>query len=176
MTEEQGPDLIPEVITSMTIPYLPPDREILYVTVSHPYMQLARKAAKELSLDLEHPTGAVAIKHDKILGRGANGSEYHQINGCARKKHGSKTGEEYDLCEGCNPHHHAEQSAIRDTLARGEDPHDADLYLWGHWWCCKSCWDYMIRHGIRNVYLVDGAEGKFGKRDGLHGLFRRDAK
>lgn len=135
----------------MEIPYLPADRAILYVPESNRYMRLARKASEELSLDLEHPTGAVVIKQCVMVGRGANGSEYHRINGCARKKHGSPTGEEYDLCEGCSPRHHAEQSAIHDTLANGEDPHGADLYLWGHWWCCKPCWDCMIRHDIRKI-------------------------
>jgi len=124
-------------------------------------MQLAYKAAEELSLDSEHPTGAVIVKHDRVISRGANGSEYHRINGCTRKKSGSPTGENYDLCEGCNPRHHAEQSAIRDAVGNGEDPHGADLYLWGHWWCCKPCWDCMIEHKILNVYLVDGAEYKF---------------
>ena len=148
----------------MNMPYLPSDREVLYVPETDHYMQKARKAAEELSLDSEHPTGAVVIKNDRVLGRGANGSEYHIVNGCTRKKQGCPTGEEYELCEGCSPHHHAEPSAINDALANGEDPRDADLYLWGHWWCCKPCWDCMIQHKIRNVYLLDGAEGKFKKR------------
>ena len=148
----------------MKLPYLPPNRVILYVLETDKWMHLAHEAAKELSLDSEHPTGAVVVKDDRILGRGANGSDYHQIHGCDRKKHGSQTGEEYDLCEGCHPRHHAELSAIRDTIANSEDPYDADLYLWGHWWCCKPCWDCMIQHKIRNVYLLDGAEGKFKKR------------
>jgi len=149
----------------MRFPYLPPDRIILYVEGSNRYMQMARKVADELSLDTEHPTGAVVVKDKRVLGRGANGSEYHQIHGCARKGQGSVTGEEYDLCEGCNPRHHAEPSAIREALANAENPHGADLFLWGHWWCCKPCWECMIKHGIRKVYLVEGAEKKF-KRSG----------
>jgi len=143
------------------MPYLPSNREIKYVPDTNKYMQSAHKAAEELSLDSEHPTGAVVVKHDKVIGRGANGSEYHLINDCTRKMQGSPTGEEYNLCEGCNPIHHAEQSAIRNALENAEDPHDADLYLWGHWWCCKPCWDCMIQHKIRIVYLVDGAAVKF---------------
>ena len=47
---------------SVNIPYLPPDRAMLSVAESRPCMQLARKAAEELSLDSEHPTGAAVIK------------------------------------------------------------------------------------------------------------------
>jgi hypothetical protein len=38
-----------------------------------------------------------------------------------------------------------------------------DLYLWGHWWCCKLCWDKMIEVGIKNVYLMEGVDKLFKK-------------
>jgi len=33
-----------------------------------------------------------------------------------------------------------------------------DLYLWGHWWCCESCWNKMIEINIRNIYLLKDSE------------------
>jgi deoxycytidylate deaminase len=74
------------------------------------------------------------------------------------------TGEGYDLCEGCNSKFHSEPSAIRDALSKNKDTEGADLYLWGHWWCCKDCWDSMISAGIKNVYLLDGSEKLFNKK------------
>jgi deoxycytidylate deaminase len=37
--------------------------------------------------------------------------------------------------------------------------------MWGHWWCCKPCWDNMIAAGIKNVYVIEGSEILFNKKD-----------
>ena len=145
------------------LPYLPSDREILFVPEGHPFLLEAKKAAETGSLDTRHPTGAVVVRGEKILGRGANGSAFHAQFGCARKLLHIATGTHYWLCPGCSPKNHAEQSAIDNAIKNGESCEGADLYLYGHWWCCESCWGKMIRYGIRNVYLVEGAEAKFGR-------------
>jgi deoxycytidylate deaminase len=136
------------------LPYLAKGREILYLSAENKFMIMAKDFAKSYSLDKGHPTGAIIVKGDDVLGRGANGSVYHQLHGCERKRQNIPTGERYDLCEGCSPVNHAEQTAIANAKDRGNDCKGADLYLYGHWWCCKSCWDKMIEVGIRNVYLV----------------------
>ena len=46
------------------------------------------------------------------------------------------------------------------------NPSGADLYLFGHWWCCETCWNYMIKHKIKNVYLLNNA----------HNIFNRDKR
>jgi len=116
--------------------------------------------AETESLDPDHATGAVLVREGEIIGAGANGSTYHEQHGCERKKQNIPTGEGYQLCGGCHPKNHAEQTAIRHC----ENPNQADLYLWGHWWCCESCWNAMIQADIKNVYLPEGAEGMFKKQ------------
>ncbi|MCF7906476.1 hypothetical protein K9L04_00910 [Patescibacteria group bacterium] len=37
----------------------------------------------------------------------------------------------------------------------------ADLYLDGHWWCCKVCWIFMNAFGIRDVYLRNDSFEKY---------------
>ncbi len=139
-------------------PYLPEGREILYVEADNEFMIAAREAAETLSSDHEHPTGVVIVCDEEIIARGANVSDYHEKHGCRRKELNIPTGEQYELCEGCDPRNHAEQVAISQMQ---EPCKNADVYLWGHWWCCKSCWKKMIEAGIQNVYLVEGAREKF---------------
>ena len=144
-----------------TLPYLPNGRKILYVSADNQFMQAAQLAAETMSLDVAHKTGAVVVRNDEILGRGANGSHFHTFPGCVRKFLKAKTGTLYWACPGCSPKHHAEPSSLRDALRNGHNLEGADLYLWGHWWCCQGCWQRMIKAGIKNVYLLEGASDKF---------------
>jgi len=139
------------------LPYLPDGRTIEYVPVDNPFMQAAKMVAETESLDTDHQTGAVIVKDKQIIGVGANGSYTHVRFGCMRKRLNIPTGKGYFLCNGCAPKNHAEQKAIKAT----DDPNGADLYLWGHWWCCQSCWQKMIRAGIKNVYLPEDAQKKW---------------
>ncbi len=121
-------------------------------------MQAAKLVAETESLDADHQTGAVIVKDGNIIGAGANGSTWHETHGCERKRQNVPTGEGYELCQGCHPKNHAEQTAIASCE---DSPSGADLYLWGHWWCCQSCWGKMIEADIANVYLAEGATEKF---------------
>lgn len=141
------------------LPYLPAGREILYVPETNAFLVAAKTAARDLSTDAGHPTGSVVVRDGVILGVGANRSPYHAEHGCERKKQGCPTGTGYELCPGCAPKFHAEQQAVADA---GECA-GADLYLWGHWWCCESCWQKMIAAEIKNVYLLEGAAARFSK-------------
>jgi deoxycytidylate deaminase len=144
-------------------PYLPGGREILYVPVDNQYILVAKVHAKEHSLDKVMPGAAVIVRNGVVIGMGANGSEYHQTNECERVKQGMPSGQGYELCEGCHPKNHSEPSAIRDAQEKGHSIEGADLYLWGHWWCCEPCWFAMIAAGIKNVYLLEGSEILFDK-------------
>ena len=136
-------------------PYIPEGRSIRYVPLDNPFIKAAKEFARTNSLDKTMPTGAVLVKEAKIIGFGANGSAYHQTHECERVKLKIPTGQGYELCEGCHPKNHAEPKAIQDAKAKGNDLQGADLYLWGHWWCCEPCWKAMIDGGVRDVYLAD---------------------
>lgn len=147
----------------ITYPYLPEGREIKYVSLVNLYMSTTFWHAKKYSLDKTMPGAAVIVKDGQIIGIGANGSDYHKTHQCQRVLLGCKTGEGYELCEGCHPKNHSEAKAIEDAKRRGFETTGADLYLWGHWWCCKPCWDKMIEAGIRNVHLLLGSKKLFNK-------------
>jgi len=144
-------------------PYLPAGREILYVPESHAFMRALKRYAEKHSLDKTMPCASMVVKNLTVFGLGANGSEYHDKYGCKRKLTNSKTGENYSDCEGCHPKNHSEIKALKATLTNGNKTEGADLYLWGHWWFCKSCWDAMEKAGIENVYLMEGSEVLFNK-------------
>jgi deoxycytidylate deaminase len=127
------------------------------------YMLMAKEYAKKHSLDKTMPGAAVLVKDGKIIGIGANGSDYHAREGCRRVELGCKKGEGYRLCPGCSPENHSEYQAIKDAWRRKIDPTGADLYLWGHWWCCEDCWKSMIRSLLENVYLLEGSHILFNK-------------
>lgn len=144
-------------------PYIPEGRKISYVGPDNPYMQLAKEYARLYSQDEIMPGASIVVKDRKVIGIGANGSDYHKKYPCKRKELKCKTGEGYELCEGCHPKNHSEPTAIRNAVNKGNDTKGADLYLWGHWWCCKPCWDAMGEAGIRNVYLLEDSEKLFNK-------------
>ena len=150
---------------AIVYPFIPDGKEIQYVGADNPYMELAKGFAQRFSLDKSMPGAAVVVRDGKILGIGANGSDYHERCGCQRVRLGCRTGEGYELCEGCHPRNHSESSALRDAHEDGYDVTGADLYLWGHFWCCQPCWEAMSRAGIKNVFLLEDSEVLFNRED-----------
>lgn len=148
-------------------PYLPHGRTIKYVEALNPYMVEARRIAKEYSLDKNMPNASIIVdpENGKVVGVGANGSNYHEIHGCERIRLHIPTGQGYELCEGCSPQNHGEPKAILDAEKNGYNVSGMDLYLWGHWWCCEPCWRKMIEVGIRDVYLLEKSEILFNKEN-----------
>ncbi|RJQ33960.1 hypothetical protein C4568_03440 [Candidatus Parcubacteria bacterium] len=144
-------------------PYLPEGHEIKYVPADNPFMLEAKNYSREHSLDSTVPTGSVVVKNGEIIGRGANGSDYHKTHECERVKRGIPTGQGYELCEGCHPKNHSEPRAIADAKKKGHDTKGADLYLWGHWWACEPCWNAIIEGGIANVYLMEKSQELYNK-------------
>lgn len=151
-------------------PYLPEGRKFIYVPITDPFMAETKKVTLELSTDQQHPTGAVIVKDGKILGFGANQSalknpklmQFHKNVFCVRRFLKIPTGQKYWICPGCaSSKLHSEPRAIKMAQKKHGDITGADLYHWGHWWCCKPCWDSMIAAGIRDVYLVEGAKEQF---------------
>lgn len=144
-------------------PYMPKEGRIEYVAAENEFMQAAKEYAKKHSLDRVMPNASVVVKDGKIIGRGANGSTYHDTHECERIKRGIPTGQGYELCEGCHPKNHSEPKAVKDALKTQSDLSGAAIYLWGHWWCCEPCWQAMLENGIRTVYLLKDSEKLFNK-------------
>lgn len=144
-------------------PYMPAGVIFEFVDMHDPFMAEAYNHAREFSLDKIMPTASIIVSKWFIIGRGANGSTYHEQYECERVKQGIPTGQGYELCEGCHPKNHSEVSAIADALQKGKNPEGSDLYLWGHWWCCDPCWQAMTRAGIRQVYLLERSHELFNK-------------
>ncbi|HEY4513676.1 MAG TPA: hypothetical protein VJH06_04175 [Candidatus Paceibacterota bacterium] len=154
-------------------PYLPVGRTILYVPRDNPYMLSAQQIALTESTDKKVPTGAVIVDSGgNILAAAANQSVLKNSfllnthkSWCIRKLFNVPSGQKYWMCPGCASHkNHGEYravTALQKKFPRGA-PGGLDLYLWGHWWCCKPCWDKMIEAGIKNVYLEEGTNKLFG--------------
>jgi len=147
----------------ITYPYIPEGRSFIYVGEENPFMQEAKRHAVSYSKDHTVKTGSVVVVDGEIVGKGANGSDWHDTHPCERVRLGIPTGERYDLCEGCHSKNHSEVRAVADAASRIKDLNTADLYLWGHWWACKPCWDAIEEANIRNVYLLEGSERLFNK-------------
>jgi deoxycytidylate deaminase len=146
-------------------PFIPEGKQIEYVNLYNEFMREAFNIARSESLDKTMQTGSVIVKDGRIIGVGANGSDYHERYECERVKQGIPTGRGYELCEGCHPKNHSEPTAIRRAQEANYNTVGADLYLWGHWWCCEPCWQAMISADISNVYLLENADTLFNKED-----------
>mgnify|MGYP001575377994 CR=1 FL=1 len=144
-------------------PYIPEGREHLYVGMENEYMQMAKEYAKKYKSNLAMPGAAIIVKNDRVLGIGSIGNNPAHIKGCERVRLNMPTGQGYELCEGCHPKNHSEPKAIAAAAKAGGDLAGADVYLWGHWWCCEPCWNAMIAAGIKNVYLLENSEVLFNK-------------
>lgn len=160
-------------VTTIKYPYLPEGRTIKYVPEDHPFMQEAKEFARQNHTVL-HIHAIVLVKDGMIIGRGSIGAGFHgeidpatgKARGCVREHLGVPTGTQYHLCDGCGYDYHSEPSSIRDAEAHGHDVSGADVYFYGHWWCCENCWDLMIQKGIRDVYLMEGSEKLFNRDHG----------
>lgn len=142
-------------------PYKPSSHKYQYVNDENEFMQVAKKIAMQSGC-AKQSTGAVIVRDSQIIGQGCNAGK--KVDICPREIKKSKTGEDYYLCkEVCQQDGHAEVSAIKDALKKTQEISNTDIYLYGHWWCCKNCWDHMISAGIKNVYLLDNSWEIFKK-------------
>jgi len=155
-------------------PYLPEGREIKYVDMDNKFMQAAFYAAKNMSTDLNYPTGAAIVLNNEIIGTGGNHGKIknqwflnkHKAGLCVRKLLKVESGKGYWMCPGCiQPSGHAERHALKDAKSNHKDIKGFDLYLWGHWWPCGDCWHAAIVEGVKNVYLLKDSETLLNKRD-----------
>lgn len=149
--------------TQIEYPYMPQNRVFVYVSADNPFMIEAKKFAQLNSMDKVMPNASALVKDGEIIKMAANGSDYHEKNICQRIVLGSPTGQGYELCEGCHPKNHSEGKLMRLASSEGIETKNADLYLWGHWWCCEPCWNEMLKANIGDVYLLENSHILFNK-------------
>ena len=152
----------------------------LYKTapLTSPFWDAAKEAAVKHSLTPDFPIGIIAVKNNEVVAEAGNGNGYHQKNenteghkdGCVRKYlrqeaknagYAIPKGLSHDMCPGCHTDSHAEANLIK-TRANLEG---ADIYMYGHFWCCKSCWQKMKAAGVNDVYLPED-NMKFDTKEG----------
>jgi deoxycytidylate deaminase len=150
------------------------------------FIQAAKSAAVKYSLTSVFPIGIVAEKGGEIIGEAGNGNGYHENNletsghrkGCVRRhlndereKRGQakfKGGEGFELCPGCHADSHAEANLIKRIKEENKyaELNGANVYMYGHFWCCKPCWQKMLDAGIKNVYLPKSVD-QFKTKEGI---------
>lgn len=154
-------------------PFLDGSLKLFYIAQSSSYMGLALIEARTTSTDKKHPTGAVIVIGTEVVSRLSNQAGYknpvmiwlHEKGLCLRRILRIPSGQKYHLCHGCaKPSNHAESRVSVDAhKRRSQGLGGADLYLWGHYWCCKDCCEAMIKAGVSRVILLEGAKEKFGR-------------
>ena len=141
-------------------PYLPKEKKILFVSESNLFMKKAKSMLEGVKKDFPFAgfvTASVIAKDNVIVSKKTN-RDVH-LSFCPRRVFDSPSGKDYELCpRHCHPDNHSEARAIKGA---GEFAKGADLYMYGHWWCCKPCWDKMIKASINNVFLVENAAQTF---------------
>jgi len=145
----------------------------LFAENDNEFIELAKQSAIDYSLTSIFPIGIVAEKNGNVIARAGNGNGYHESNlntpkhrkGCIRRflndereKEGLekfKSGEGFELCPGCHTDSHAEANLVKEAkkINRYDDLNGANVYMYGHFWCCRDCWQKMLDAGIKNVYL-----------------------
>jgi len=140
-------------------PYLPEGKQLLYVPADNVFMKAAQKQAQNYGCR-KHSTGAVAVKDNTIIAEGGNAGTFVTV--CPRVYKDYGTGQGYEFCKRyCDQEGHAEIMVCKYAINNSIYLQGADLYLYGHWWCCENCWDHMIKAGISNVYLMESSEKIF---------------
>lgn len=146
-------------------PYMPKDRYFRFVSNGDPFMREAARARCDCSGDPLFPVGAVLVREGKVIARAGNG--YNRgagtVHVCPRIVFECPSGTGYDLCHLHDAPGHAESMLIQIAKEQRMDPSGADVYLCGHWWCCEPCWQIMIDHDIRDVFLLENAHIEFDR-------------
>lgn len=158
-------------------PYLPEGRAIRYVPEDNPFIQQAKSLRETLTV--RHPaivaTASVVVSEGVVIGRSTNNPVHKTF--CPRTALLSPSGEGYEWCpKYCHPDNHSEAGAIRQALNQSHRTVDGSLYLYGHWWLCKPCWDKIIAAGIKDVFLVEDATKRFYQAVSAKGEPKRNVR
>ncbi len=146
-------------------PYMPEGRSLKYLPADHPLMVEASKAREQCAGDPLFPNGAILVRDGRVIARAGNGYNRgnQEIHVCPRVVQECPSGTGYDLCSLHDHGGHAEKMLMETAREQGIETMGADVYMYGHWWCCEPCWTAMIQAGIRDVYVTDDAHERFSR-------------
>lgn len=140
-------------------PFIHPQGIIKYANIDNIFIQEAKKISLKSGC-VKQATGAVIVVNNEIVARGANSGLKIKI--CPRVLNKCPTGVGYNLCKNiCRQTGHAETVCVDNFKKSNFFGQPAELYLYGHWWCCEPCWNAMIEAGINTVYLTKNATELF---------------
>jgi len=147
-------------------PYVPKSKKFKFVKMDNIFMQKAFEAVEILMPssppdNVGTPVGVACVIDDEVVATAVNGFVYHLEHGCERRRLNIPASTDYHLCKGCDYSFHAEPSVVRKLVKTGIDFAGADYYVWGHWWCCKPCWEVMLKHDVREVFLLEDSHKYF---------------
>lgn len=150
--------------SSKPYPYLPKNRVIFYAHKTDKFIRGAKEMVQDIKKQYpwaRYVTASLVVNDGKIVGKAVN-RDVH-LSFCPRRVFQSPSGGGYHLCpRHCHPKNHSEVLALNDAARKGKDAaKDSSLYMYGHWWCCKPCWDAMAGAGIKDIYLIEGATELF---------------
>ncbi len=160
------------------ISYLQDKKFYTLIENNNEFIKSAKQSAIDYSLTSVFPIGIIAEKDGNIIARAGNGNGYHENNlntpkhrkGCIRRylndereKMGLdkfKSGEGFELCPGCHTDSHAEANLISTAkkMNKYDELKNSNVYMYGHFWCCRDCWEKMIKAGIKKVFLPELAD------------------
>lgn len=167
-------------------PYKPEGREFKFVGLDNPFMQEAKKARETLAGDHQWPIGGVLVHDGRVIARAGNGFSrgYGAKHICPRIVLDMQSGQGYELCKVDGPDKpglhdapgHCEPSLLKAARDAGEETRGADIYMYGHWWFCKQCWDALIAAGIGDAHLLENAHEIFSRDNVYRETMKRTAK
>lgn len=145
--------------------YLPEGRSFRFVKEDNRFMKEASVTRQALAGDPLYPVGCLLVKEGEVLLRAGNGFSRgsQTVHVCPRVVEECPSGTGYDLCGLHDSQGHAEAMVVQMAKEGGMDTEGADVYLYGHWWCCEPCWNVMIGAGVRDVYLLENAHVEFDR-------------
>lgn len=117
------------------------------------FMEIAELASHR-STCLRRKVGAIAVRNNRILAVGYNGSpsgtkHCSELGGCIRQQLNIPSGERRELCRAV----HAEQNLLIQAAIHGISLEGCDIYC--NCSPCSDCFKTMISLKVRNAYFLE---------------------
>jgi deoxycytidylate deaminase len=140
-----------------------------YTSPDNPYMKIAKNIAEKSRCKKMQTGTAIVITNKQngheviVTGNNDIGVSWKELkqkgyDDCPRRN--LPTGVGYELCRDiCKQKYHSEVSAIENGINLGilplnDEDYVAEMYMYGHWYCCSNCLNRAEKAGIRKYYVL----------------------